>query len=358
MIQQKPFTLLTVPKVYIDVNDFQKMIAFVLEVQHTECQWYMCIKRHISGALYYTLENFYIPPQIVSGTTVESPSSAWLTVLEDVQAQCTNNDIIDTDRVNAIIQSMHGWCHSHVNMGVHPSPVDEKNFADWIKGNLDQNIHTPVMMLILNKKHECYIRITDPELGLTFENPPFVILYESLDSSLLDKLKQRIQVRQTPVALLPVNHKTSQDKAKQPKIKFFADKAASIFDKVPFNTNALALELSIGQHTSSPQLLALMDYLQNALSGEQYQALIDVALTSAQGAIARTLSPEDSLVDILKAMYLDSTDTTLRVMVGVALFLTSSQRNDTVKASALAVVQEANAVCDTWNYANYVMVGE
>lgn len=123
-----------------------KMTALVSRFE-TEVQWHGMVRRVSENE--FEIYDVLVPPHEVSGATVTSeyrPYIEWM-------------DGLDDDTFNAV--RFHG--HSHVNMGVSPSAVDNKYRLDLVTqlpkpvGNDD----VFYIFLIINKKHEWSAEIYD-----------------------------------------------------------------------------------------------------------------------------------------------------------------------------------------------------
>lgn len=123
-----------------------KMTALVSRFE-TEVQWHGEVRRISENE--FEIYDVLVPPHEVSGATVTSeykPYIKWM-------------DGLDDDTFNAV--RFHG--HSHVNMTVSPSPVDNKYRLDLVtqlpKPTGDDDVF--YIFLIINKKHEWSAEIYD-----------------------------------------------------------------------------------------------------------------------------------------------------------------------------------------------------
>jgi hypothetical protein len=141
-----------------------------------------------------------IPEQEVTGATVESPDKGMLALWNELKAKYVKEDgTYDRDVVNGIISKMHAWCHSHVNMAASPSGTDEATFRQWIDQNDKQGDTNPVIMMIVNKREEVYIRLYDPELGIYCENPDIEIVMPAVDTSYVEEaIKNKVKSKSFP----------------------------------------------------------------------------------------------------------------------------------------------------------------
>lgn len=175
-------------------------MALVNSTDANECQWFYTITKGMtkSGDLYYILDNILIPEQEVSAAAVESPSKGMASLYQELKTIHKKEDgTPDMEAIQQIFSTMHAWCHSHVNMGVTPSQTDNTTFNEWIAGNKADNCNSPVMMIIVNKREEIYVRLFDPEAGILCENPTLEIWMPTVDTSHIvaqskAKIKQRV----------------------------------------------------------------------------------------------------------------------------------------------------------------------
>ncbi len=132
--------------IYFTPNAWIKMTVLVANFK-TEVQWHGMVRRISEDE--FEVYDIIVPPHEVSGATVTSeykPYGEWM-------------DSLDDDTFNAI--RFHG--HSHADMGVSPSAVDNKYRTDLITqlpkpmGDEDEFY----MFLIINRRHEWSAEIYD-----------------------------------------------------------------------------------------------------------------------------------------------------------------------------------------------------
>lgn len=123
-----------------------KMTALVSRFA-TEVQWHGLVRRISEHR--FEIYDILVPPHEVSGTTVTSEYKSYIDWM----------DKLDDDTFNAV--RFHG--HSHVNMSVIPSTVDNKYRRDLVtqlpKPTDDDDVF--YIFLIINKKHEWSAEIYD-----------------------------------------------------------------------------------------------------------------------------------------------------------------------------------------------------
>ena len=147
---------LTEPKIYITLNAYTKMRRLVDETT-TEIGWYGTVS-HMPGLdNAYVIEDILVYPQTVTGATCVQDDDK----IFDFELSLT------TEQVNH--KRFHG--HSHVNMGVTPSGVDEQFYQDILTQVRDFYI-----VVITNKRSDYTVRFYDVENN---------VMYSDLDISVI-----------------------------------------------------------------------------------------------------------------------------------------------------------------------------
>lgn len=188
------------PIVVIPYDLKAQIMALVNGTNAQECQWYHCIDTVIdekTQKIEYHLNGMFIPKQEVSGTYVESPGTGFIEIYNELKTTYTDEaGVVNKSAVNEVLGKMHAWCHSHVNMAANPSNTDETTFKEWVQQNETQGITSPVIMMIVNKREEVYLRVYDPQNTIYVEHPDILILMPETDLSyvqhaLAEKIKTR-----------------------------------------------------------------------------------------------------------------------------------------------------------------------
>lgn len=157
------------PKLLISHEDL-KAIEHIVDIAPQEAQWFNRVEKITEGNyIYYRIHEMYIPEQYCSAAQVESDPMMMVSFFKELQKEH------GTEKTNEIMSNLTSWSHSHHNMGVSPSGQDVKQFNEQCKNAVDSGVKEPQIMMIFNKKNSFYSKIFDPELGLVFENVPFVI---------------------------------------------------------------------------------------------------------------------------------------------------------------------------------------
>lgn len=138
-------TILFTPKAYM------KQAALVRETA-SEIGWHGIVHRSDSDGRTFIVEDIYVYPQKVTGTSINP----------DQQEYNNWQDTFDDDTFNAM--RFHG--HSHVNMGVFSSSVDD-GYQESLIAQLGPEMFQ--IFMILNKKGEHWQRIVDLKNNVIFD---------------------------------------------------------------------------------------------------------------------------------------------------------------------------------------------
>lgn len=144
------------PEVYITADAYVKMRTLVDQTS-TEIGWYGTVTKQPGLNNVYVIDDIIVYPQKVTGATCE----------QDDDRMFEFEMSLTTDQVNN--KRFHG--HSHVNMGVTPSGVDENFYADILTQVQDYFI-----ICITNKSNKYTVRFYDVENNLMYEDVPINVL--------------------------------------------------------------------------------------------------------------------------------------------------------------------------------------
>ena len=193
--------------IVIDHPELMKYRYLVNKVAPDEVQWYSKVRRVIlpkskrskntSRDLYvYQISDIFIPEQEVTGASVDTDLSknpmAMYKLMKDVEDRHpADNDLgFDEEAVNADMQAMHCWCHSHpFSHDPHPSGTDDTQFRDWVEANqIGQNVPTPMVALIFGKGEKIHARVYDPAVpGVYYDKVDVSIRHsEDFDTGYID----------------------------------------------------------------------------------------------------------------------------------------------------------------------------
>lgn len=163
------------PVIYITVNAYQKIQELVHQASG-EVSWH-CLVEPMVNTNIYLIYDVLVFPQIVTGTTtngVDGDYEMWLANLPDEQFE-------------------HCRCHmhSHVNMGVTPSCVDENYYS-----NLMTHVTDYYITMVINKKNDYHLRFYDKANNILYLDKELIVCFEdggtllSWYDSVSDNLKE------------------------------------------------------------------------------------------------------------------------------------------------------------------------
>lgn len=150
---------LTEPTVYITTEAFIKMRTLV-DNTATEIGWYGIVKKYPGLQETYVIEDIIVYPQRVTGATCEQDDDKMFEFEMSLTDEQVNN------------KRFQG--HSHVNMGVTPSGVDEAFYQDLLSQVTDYFIIT-----VTNKKNEYTTRFYDIANNILYSDVPIQVLLDN-----------------------------------------------------------------------------------------------------------------------------------------------------------------------------------
>lgn len=190
---------LTEPSIYITADAYIKMRKLVSDTS-TEIGWYGTVTKQPGLDEVYIIDDIIVYPQRVTGVTCEQDDDKMF----DFEMSLT------TEQVNH--KRFQG--HSHVNMGVTPSGVDEQFYRDLLTQVNDYFIIT-----VTNKREEYTTRFYDIANNIVYSDLPIRVITESggiLDAWYEDAKKQLVNRNAISSALGSTTKTyTAADKAKQ-----------------------------------------------------------------------------------------------------------------------------------------------
>lgn len=176
------------PTVWFEPAAFAKMLMLVHRFAD-EIAWHGVVDRVDKET--FIVKDILVYPQEVTGATVTTDQERyqkWMLELDD-----------------EVFNAMHYQGHSHVNMGVTPSAVDEA-FYESILAQL--NADDWYIFMVINKRMEVYIRIYDMKSNTLYENGDvsFGVLSDGGDlESFLSEAKDLVVKRASAVASVGSN---------------------------------------------------------------------------------------------------------------------------------------------------------
>lgn len=156
-------------KLYINADAYCKMLLYVRDTK-TEIGWHGTVKRTEDGKAYW-ITDVMVYPQTVTGATVNTDQveyEKWLETLSD--------DTFNHLRFQG---------HSHVNMSVTPSGVDEQYYDNMIQPLPSNDYY---IFLIMNKSGETTWRIYDLKNNCIYENADIDVIVLSSGENKIDLL--------------------------------------------------------------------------------------------------------------------------------------------------------------------------
>lgn len=155
-IEQKQ---LTEPTIYITTEAYIKMRKLVDDVA-TEIGWYGTVTKCPGLDNTYIIEDIIVYPQIVTGATCE----------QDEDKMFEFEMSLTDEQVNH--KRFQG--HSHVNMGVGPSGVDEQFYLDLLS-----QVNDYFIIAITNKRNDYTVRFYDIENNILYSDLNINILLDN-----------------------------------------------------------------------------------------------------------------------------------------------------------------------------------
>lgn len=165
---------------YFKETAWMKM-QYLIAVFGSECAWHGVVERHGEDKSEFIVKDILVYPQQVTGATVTTDQKEyedWMNALDD-------------DTFNAL--KFHG--HSHVNMGVTPSGVDNDHQRGIVSQLNDSQFY---IFGIFNKSGNRWLKIFDMKRNIVFEKDDIEVkilmdgskcfdLMESADKSITTK---------------------------------------------------------------------------------------------------------------------------------------------------------------------------
>lgn len=174
IIKKLPMKEGTPNKVSIDISPvaWMKMVALISGFS-SEVGWQgTCVRNEEDDSKFF-LEDVYVYPQIVTGTTIdtdETQHGQWL-------------DKFDDETFKKL--RFHG--HSHVNMSVFSSGTDDDLQRDLVDMLKEGDFY---LFFIMNKRLEIFIRLYDNKYGVIYETADCSITVGGADIKMTDFMKE------------------------------------------------------------------------------------------------------------------------------------------------------------------------
>ena len=172
------------PKIYITTEAYCKMRKLVDDTR-TEIGWYGTVTKVPGLNSTYVIEDILVYPQKVTGATCE----------QDEDRMFEFEMSLTTEQVNA--KRFHG--HSHVNMGVTPSGVDESFYQDILT-----QVEDYFIICITNKSNQYTVRFYDVQNNILYTDLKIDILNDE-GTSLDHWYEETKKCLKEPVARVSAN---------------------------------------------------------------------------------------------------------------------------------------------------------
>ena len=147
------------PKVYITAEAYVKLRKLVDDTT-TEIGWYGTVTKMPGFESVFVIDDILVYPQTVTGATC----------VQDDDRVFEFELNLSTDQVNR--KRFHG--HSHVNMGVTPSGVDEQFYQDILT-----QVDDYFIVLITNKSGAYYTRFYDMQNNILYTGIPVQVMLDN-----------------------------------------------------------------------------------------------------------------------------------------------------------------------------------
>lgn len=147
------------PKVYITAEAYVKLRKLVDDTT-TEIGWYGTVTKMPGFESVFVIDDILVYPQTVTGATC----------VQDDDRVFEFELNLSTDQVNR--KRFHG--HSHVNMGVTPSGVDEQFYQDILT-----QVDDYFIVMITNKSGAYYTRFYDMQNNILYTGIPVQVMLDN-----------------------------------------------------------------------------------------------------------------------------------------------------------------------------------
>ena len=172
------------PKIYITTEAYVKLRKLVDDTT-TEIGWYGTVTKMPGFESVYVIDDILVYPQTVTGATC----------VQDDDRIFEFELNLSTDQVNR--KRFHG--HSHVNMGVTPSGVDEQFYQDILT-----QVEDYFIVMITNKTGNYYTRFYDMQNNILYTSIPIQVMLDNgialehwYDDATQNNIKERTYIAPT-----------------------------------------------------------------------------------------------------------------------------------------------------------------
>jgi hypothetical protein len=185
--------------VLLSPEAYRKIVALVTEFSD-EVAWHGTVSRSSSLINEFIIEDIFVYPQEVTGSTVNTDQEAytdWLYGLDD--------EVFNKIRMQG---------HSHVNMGVSPSGVDD-NHRKQILEQLESEMF--YVFMVWNKSLNIHTLIYDMANNILYENKDVevkLMVGDGVDDFILDA-REKVQKRSAAKPKTPPKKSKKQEQEEQ-----------------------------------------------------------------------------------------------------------------------------------------------
>ena len=174
---------------FIESTAYAKMMMYIRDTD-TEIAWHGTAYRDDNGQPKYYIKDVFLYPQIVRSVTVDTDQEKyqnWLTELDD---ETFNN--------------LRFQGHSHVNMGVTPSSVDEAYYDTILDVFKREDPNSFYIFTVMNKRGEMYLIIYDLANNIIYnKNDIDVMIIDGNKDLFTEITEQKTKFCETPKITAP-----------------------------------------------------------------------------------------------------------------------------------------------------------
>lgn len=170
----------------------KKKMQALVDKFSKEVAWHGIAKKEKDGD--YIIEDIIVYPQKVTGATVTTDQEKYQMWLYE--------------QPDEVFQNLRMQGHSHVNMGVTPSSVDETYYAGIVDQLKDDDFY---IFLIMNKKGDIFVNIYDKESNTVYEDKDVTVFFDEEEEmeKFASEAETLVVEEVVPRHILPTKYKGS-----------------------------------------------------------------------------------------------------------------------------------------------------
>ena len=195
-------------------NNALERVQYMVAKNPKECQWWHRVERLVEegkGVVLYFIHDLFIPRQIVDMANVETDGAEmmkmWKRIMKD-------RGFKNMGELSEVTKTATVWCHSHHTMTTSPSGTDDQQWKEQKENGVD-NTDQPQIMMIVNKKNECFNRVWDPILNIEFEKVEIQVKPSERFKD-LDAIMKECFIAPEKQVVKKVSNKDKKDKKDKP----------------------------------------------------------------------------------------------------------------------------------------------